>query len=496
MEDLLVPALVVLVLVGAVPLVAGCYQFALAGLHGLRVKTPREPCWPRVAVVVPAWNEAAVIERTLDRLLALEYPPDRLRVYVVDDASTDATPEKVQAKAAAHPGRVFHLRRERGGEGKAHTINHGLRAIAAEDWFEAVLVIDADVIFTPPSLRRLTRHLADPGVGAVTGYIKEGSRPGNWMTRFVAYEYVTAQAAARRAQNVLGAQACLAGGAQLLRRESLEEAGGEIDTLTLAEDTVTTLRVQLAGRRVVFEPYAVVWAEEPRDVTGLWKQRLRWGRGNVQVTRRFRRIWLRRRSAGSLGGAGFALIWFSVFLMPVFMLTSSAALIGLWLLDREQALGVFRTLWFLNVVTYLFVTLSSFSIDPATARRTWREGLLFPGVVSLLIIVYAAWPPLFEQTVAGRLRAAGIDPSDGLATGILLFSYVWLSGSMLAAWLVKLLDARFGRRVRWLVAPLLYLVGYGPLLCAVTAAAYVKEARGAEMRWDKTEKTGAVGELV
>lgn len=493
-DDVLRPVLVALVLAGAIPLVAGCYQFLLAGLHAFRRKTPREAFYPRVALVIPAWNEALVLERTLKQLLALEYPADRLRIYVVDDASTDDTPALVQASAAANPGRVFHLRREQGGEGKAHTINHGLRTIRADGWYEAVLVIDADVIFTPPSLRRMTRHLAVPGVGAVMGYIKEGSRPGNWLTRFVGYEYVTAEAAARRAQNVLGAQACLAGGSQLLLRESLEAIGGEIDTSTLAEDTITTLRVQLSGRSVVFEPYAIVWAEEPRDITGLWKQRLRWGRGNVQVTRMFRHIWLRRGSAGSLGGLGFALIWFSVFLMPVFMLTSSAALIGLWFLDEGQALEVFRTLWFLNVVTYLFVTLSSFSIDPETAKRTWREGLMFPGLVALLIIVYALYPPLFETHVANWLRDAGVD-ADAVATAVLLFTYVWLSASMLAAWLLKLLDARFGRRVRFVTAPLLYVVGYGPLLCAVTAAAYVKEARGAEMKWDKTEKTGAVGEL-
>ena len=42
---------------------------------------------------------------------------------------------------------------------------------------QAVLIMDADVIYEPDSLRRMTRHLADPGVGAVTAYIKEGSRP-------------------------------------------------------------------------------------------------------------------------------------------------------------------------------------------------------------------------------------------------------------------------------------------------------------------------------
>ena len=41
---------------------------------------------------------------------------------------------------------------------------------------------------------------------------------------------------------------------------------------------------------MVFEPHAIVWAEEPRDIAGLWKQRLRWGRGNVQVTLRYRRM--------------------------------------------------------------------------------------------------------------------------------------------------------------------------------------------------------------
>ncbi|MFI0242641.1 glycosyltransferase [Streptomyces sp. NPDC016845] len=133
----------------------------------------------------------------------------------------------------------------------------------------------------------MTRHLATPDVGAVTAYIKEGSgKEGNYLTRYIAYEYITAQAAARRAQNVLGVLACLAGGAQLHSRANLEALGGQIDTTTLAEDTVTTFETQLAGRRVVFDGCATVLAEEPGSPAGLWKQRLRWARGNLQVTHR------------------------------------------------------------------------------------------------------------------------------------------------------------------------------------------------------------------
>ena len=465
------------VIAGALPLVAGCYQFALAGLHRFRHRSRGElERVPNVAVVVPAWNEAAVIGRTIDTLLALDYPGERLRVYVVDDASTDETPDVVQGKAAEHPGRVFHLRRERGGEGKAHTLNHGLRTIRKEGWYEAVLVIDADVIFTVRSLRRMVRHFGDPSVGAVTAYIKEGSRPANFMNRFVSYEYIAAQAGARRAQNVLGAQACLAGGAQLLRRESLEAIGGEIDTSSLAEDTFTTFNVQLAGGRVVFEPHAIVWAEEPRDIAGLWKQRLRWGRGNVQVTLRYRHVWLRRRK-GRLGGASFALIWFSVFLMPALMVLSSVALVTLFALDRDLALDVFRSFWALSLVTYLFVTLSAFAQDGSAARASWFEAIAFPGLISLAIIVCAIVAPL----------------ADALPDWGLVFAYVWLSASMLAAYLVRRLESV--TRLRWLARPLLYLVGYGPLLCAITAAAYLAELRRADLVWEKTEKTGTVGNL-
>ncbi len=137
---------------------------------------------------------------------------------MVDDASTDATPEVVAAKAAAYPGNVMHLRRERGGEGKAATLNHGLAQILADDWAQAILIIDADVIYEPALAAPDDPSPGRSRVGSVTAYIKEGSRPGNYLTRFIGYEYIVASAAARRSQEVLGVIACLAGGARSCTR--------------------------------------------------------------------------------------------------------------------------------------------------------------------------------------------------------------------------------------------------------------------------------------
>lgn len=475
------------VLAGAVPEMAAAWQFLLAACHYFRHHYDScQPGFPRTAVLIPAWNEGAVIAESIDRLVKAEYPPDRLRIYVVDDASTDGTPLVVKAKEAQYPGQVVHLRREHGGQGKAHTLNHGLAIILEDDWMEALLITDADVIFEPAALRTMARHLADPVVGSVTCYIKEGSRPGNYLTRFIGYEYVTAQAAARRGQNVLGALACLAGGAQLHSRANLVALGSRIDTSSLAEDTITTFETQLRGRRVVFEPHAICWAEEPGAIAALWKQRLRWARGNVTVTLRYRKLWFRRSRAHHLGGVTFGINWFCLFLQPLFMLTSSAALLTLYFAGAPSVWRAFRVLWIINAATYIFITGFALLIDTGTARRCWRQAVMFPGAVNMAIIVYTCFPRLLR--LAARTFFADTHLAPPHAGWVTAFVYAWLGGSLAVAYLAKAVEPKPGGRL--ISALILYLVGYGTLLCACTFASYIKELRGADMSWDKTEKTG------
>ncbi len=483
--------LVAFVMIGAVPMLAAAYQYLLVTVH-FRRNHYREcaPYFPRTAILVPAWNEAAVIGASIDRLMLLDYPPDALRVFVVDDASTDDTPDVIKAKAVQYPGQVVHLRRDKGGEGKSHTLNHGLRTILGDDWMQALLIMDADVIYEPNSLRMMTRHLADARVGAVTAYIKEGSRPGNYLTRFIGFEYITAQAAARRSQNVLGAVACLAGGAQLHSRDNLEAIGSRIDTTSLAEDTFTTFKTQMAGRKVVFEPHATVWAEEPGDIGGLWKQRLRWARGNVQVTKQFKHVWCRPSPTHRLGSVSFSVFWFSLFLLPVFMILASASLITLYFSDFAMAWVVFHVLWIVNALTYVFITSFVLMIDWVTGRHAWIEGILFPGAISLSIIVAACFPRLLRMIFYGLLPMMGIVLTPAERRALVLFAYAWLAGSMLVAYLGKAIEPRRYGRVPATV--FIYVAGYGPLLCACTFASYIKELRHAEMKWDKTEKTGKV----
>lgn len=484
-REVVVLVLVGMVLLGGVPALAAFYQFTLLIRHRWHdhYSEVDPSLLPRLAILVPAWNEELVLRHSVDAMMRLDYPDDRLRLVVIDDASTDGTPELMASKERDYPGRVTCLRREQGGQGKSHTLNHGLREVLADPWTEAVLITDADVVFQPTAIRRMVRHLADPHVGSVSAFIREASEDPNWLNRSVGYEYVVAQAAARRAQNVIGVQACLAGGAQLHTRANLEQQGGCIDTSTLAEDTVTTFLTQMHGRLVVFDGNAECLAEEPRDIHGLWKQRLRWSRGNIQVTRRFASVFFHRSDQHSLGNVWFGVQWFATLLLPVFAMVSSVALLGLWFLDGSTALSAFQWTFAFTAAGFIFSTFYSLALDPRMARVSWFQAITFPGLVSLAILVWAIAPGPTQNLVDVAVPRSSVDLSS-----LLLAAYLWQSLCMVMAWAVYRAE-RAGLPAP-LVALLMLFVGYGPLLCAITFAAYVAEARGAANTWEKTEKTG------
>jgi len=479
------------VVLGGMPLFVSMYQFALVGVHGAKNHYPKcQPYFPKVSILVPAWNEAPVLDTTIEILMDMDYPLESLRIYIIDDASTDNTPELMKVKMEQYKGNVFHLRRQKGGEGKAHTLNFGITAALKDNWTEALLIMDADVLFEKSALRKMTRHLVDPEVGAVTAYIKEGSAPGNLFTRFIAFEYITAQAASRRAQNVMSFMACLAGGAQLHSKDNLMEIGGKIDTSSLAEDTFTTFKTQLGKRKAIFDGNAIVWAEEPDSIQSVWKQRLRWARGNIQVTRHFKRLWLRKSMHDKLGSLKFFIIWFTIMLMPVFMIIASVGLVVLFFTNFPLSWFLFKLLWILNVITYLFVTLYSFMIDPESAKKSWVEGFIFPGLISMVIIVVSFIPELLDRLVERAIYSGQSNTLKLSVQAAVLFMYSWLAVCMIPAYTAKIVETK--PKLKFLAKPLLLISGFGPLLCAITFASYVAEWKKQEMKWDKTEKTGKV----
>ena len=242
---------------------------------------------PRVTVIIPAFNEARVIEGSVRRVLASDYPG--LDVIVADDGSKDAT-GAVVARAFGDDPRVRLLSLQNGG--KAAALNRALLQAQGE----VIIALDADTQFEPGTIRRLARWFADPAIGAVAGDARVGNRI-NLVTRWQALEYITAQNLERRALAGFDAMTVVPGAVGAWRRAALDMVGGYPED-TLAEDQDLTIAIQRAGWRVTYDPQAVAWTEAPESFRALAKQRYRWAFGTLQCLWKHAAVLRERRPAG------------------------------------------------------------------------------------------------------------------------------------------------------------------------------------------------------
>ena len=97
--------------------------------------------FPRVSILIPAHNEEKVIQYTVEAMLKLEYPKDRLDILIINDGSSDATEEIVKRYSDRdNRVRLFNVPKGEGGKGKSRALNLGLRQTDAE----FIAVYDAD----------------------------------------------------------------------------------------------------------------------------------------------------------------------------------------------------------------------------------------------------------------------------------------------------------------------------------------------------------------
>jgi cellulose synthase/poly-beta-1,6-N-acetylglucosamine synthase-like glycosyltransferase/spore germination protein YaaH/peptidoglycan/xylan/chitin deacetylase (PgdA/CDA1 family) len=246
---------------------------------------------PKVAVLIPAYNEEKVIERTVRAALNSIYP--NLRVIVIDDGSKDRTLE-VARRAFANEtatGKVLILTKPN--SGKAETLNYGIEHIRDEELFVG---IDADTVIAPDAISRLVPHFINPKVGAIAGNAKVGNRVNLW-TRWQALEYITSQNFERRALDVLGAVSVVPGAIGAWRVSAVREAGG-YHTDTVAEDADLTMALLRMGYRVEYEDMALAYTEAPTNANGLMRQRFRWSFGILQAVYKHRGVFARKGALG------------------------------------------------------------------------------------------------------------------------------------------------------------------------------------------------------
>lgn len=333
------------------------YQFvlSLAGFslyrRGLREKPQllsHLPPLPGITILVPAHNEELVIESTLRNLLALDYPSDRLEILVIDDASTDSTPELLDRMAAREPQlRVLHRVPPQGGRGKSAALNAAWKTCQNE----FLAVYDADNRPEPDALKILVAYLlAHPELGAAHGMFRTGNRARNLLTRFINIEGLSFQWIVQAGRWRLLGISTLPGTNFVVRRSVLERLGGW-DEEALTEDSELSIRMYQAGRKIAFVPYSVTWEQEPETFQAWLPQRTRWVRGNHYVIGKLLKSILRSRSRVLAVEMLYSLSLYYFFLAAI-VGSDLVFILGLCHIKLISIYGPFSAVWAMALVLY------------------------------------------------------------------------------------------------------------------------------------------------
>jgi cellulose synthase/poly-beta-1,6-N-acetylglucosamine synthase-like glycosyltransferase len=375
--------------------------------------------WPPITVVLPAYNEEAVIVDCVRTTLALDYPA--LEVIVVCDGPKDRTfevlVEQLELSDVPHEPRsdfktkavvrimgspVYpNLRvilKENGG--KADALNVGLNAARTP----LVCCCDADTLIEPPALRRLVRPFQEnPNVVATSGALMltngatfENGRPvsvrapRNWLAAVQVLEYVRAFYLGRMGFEPISSMLIISGAFGLFSRHALVDIGG-YNHATVGEDMDLVVRIHRHFRQadrpyhIAYVPSAVAWTEAPESLKMLKSQRMRWQRGLCEVLSMHRGMPF-QRNAGLPGTVGFA--YFTLFeaLAPVIEVVGYCCFVALFLLGYANW-NVWAAMFALSVSMSSVITLAALLIQqryaPVVSRPSDLGRLLLASCVEM-----------------------------------------------------------------------------------------------------------------
>ncbi len=237
---------------------------------------------PFFSIIVPCHNEAAHIAKTARHLLTLNYPS--YEIIFVDDGSRDRTREEIRLLCKEHPRiRGIYLDQN---QGKASALNVGCLAAKSE----LLVTMDADALLDRNALHYLAHHfIRYPRVGAVTGNPRVLNRT-TLLAKIQVGEYATIIGLIKRSQRLLGKVLTVSGVLAAFRRSALLSVGFW-DTDMLTEDIDITWKLEKNFWDIRYEARALCWILVPETISGLWRQRLRWAEGGIQVLCKHKDIW-------------------------------------------------------------------------------------------------------------------------------------------------------------------------------------------------------------
>jgi len=280
---------------------------------------PKGKLIPTVALVIPTYNEAAVILRKLENIRQLDYPREKLQIVIVDSASTDDTIALVKRFVAENIGNLSCTLLEQPVRmGKSEAINEALRHADAE----ILALTDADVTFPPGSLYEIVASFQDPRVGAVSGV--EVPIGGDDMMGGVEGDYRRIYTAIRMAEASLDTPFMCESEFSAYRRELLQP----LRSGTMCDDIELTVGVRSKGYRAEYDLGASFFEAEAGTFKSKFRHKFRRGMANQHSLLRNHNV-LFNRAYGRYGSLVYPFEFFTHIVSPVLLVIAASFLAAL-----------------------------------------------------------------------------------------------------------------------------------------------------------------------
>jgi hyaluronan synthase len=271
--------------IGAIAVIQAVYT-AILGILWLKYRTFKAPPgaeWPKVTVVIPAFNEGPMVARSIRSVAACDYPKDKLEVIVVDDGSRDDTFFHMQHLRREFPDLV-RLVRFIGNRGKRSALVAGFRAATGS----IVLTIDSDSEINPNTVHEMVApFLADPKIGGVAGRVAVLNKDTP-ISRMLEVQFALAFDYGRAAQSAYRTVACCPGALSSFRKEIILPYMEEWENqrflgraVNHGEDQALTNIVLRQGYDTVYQRTAIVHTLVPTTYKQLSRMFLRWDRSYI-----------------------------------------------------------------------------------------------------------------------------------------------------------------------------------------------------------------------
>ncbi|MCB2061706.1 MAG: glycosyltransferase family 2 protein [Novosphingobium sp.] len=378
------------VIISAIAFLPGfMYAFMLASL--LLDKRParhRFDSYPGVTMLIPAYNEEAVLADTLRDVARLHYSGP-IEVLIVNDGSSDGTAQCVHETIPTldlPPNMTMQLVDFAENQGKAAALNR----VLPQARYEVLCTIDADSRPRPEALRQIVgRMLSDPpNTQAVAGEVLVGNSRETFVTRIQEWDYFHGIAAVKRIQSMYHGTLVAQGAFSIYRKAAIEAVGGWPETV--GEDIALTWAMLEKGYRIGYAEDAIVWTTVPRTLGQFLRQRKRWARGMIEALEMYEGLLLKPRMTTLF-------IWWNLLFLPmdviftfVFIPGLIAALFGVYWIAGPMTLAVLPLGALSNIVIFE-IQWHMFRRQGLHVRRNYVGLLFYALFYSLLMQPIGVW---------------------------------------------------------------------------------------------------------